>query len=237
MNAEAGSYMVFDDLKKSLKDFTSVEFPGREKEERVLGMIRVYINEVIGIVEKLPPLIRAFCAGDAVKMEKEFQHLLELEREADKARKGILMELSRGGGYPVNMEDLLQLVKCLADTGTIAAGIGCRAVMKTYSLPPEMKRHLEELLANDLEIMLKLRETLLAMRPSMKRAIELSAEVEILEEKSDAIYRELYSDLMNMDIDYKSFYQLRDVIMGLENLADSARECSEIARLIAVKYL
>lgn len=222
--------MVFERLRKR-------EIQVRDKEEHVLGMIRVYINEIIGVVEKLTPLINAFCAEDATIMQKEFQHLLKLEKEADGTRKGILLELSRGGNYPVNKEDLLQLIKSLAALGTIAAGIGCRVVMRSYSLPPQMREHLLEMLANDLELIYKLRETLMAMRPSMRRAIEFSTEVEMLERKSDGIYRVLYSDLMNMDIDFKSFYQLRDIIIGLENLADSAKECAEIVRLIAVKYV
>lgn len=232
--------MVLDKLKKGLKDIASMEVmesSSREKEERVLGMIRVYVNEVIGVVEKLPLLIDAFCSEDAVTMQKEFHHLLELEKEADKTRKGILLELSRGGAYPVSKEDLLQLIKSLANLGTIAAGIGCRMVMKTYLLPPQMKQHLMDMLANDLEIVLRLRETLMAMRPSMRRAIELSSEVEMLERKADAIYRELYCDLLNMESDFKSFYQLRDIIMGLENLADGAKECAQIVRLIAIKYI
>ncbi|MEM2933954.1 MAG: DUF47 family protein [Halobacteria archaeon] len=222
--------MVFERLRKR-------EIQVRDKEEHVLGMVRVYINEIIGVVEKLTPLINAFCAENATTTQREFQHLLKLEKEADGTRKGILLELSRGGNYPVNKEDLLQLIKSLAALGTIAAGIGCRVVMRSYSLPTQMREHLLEMLANDLELIYKLRETLMAMRPSMRRAIEFSTEVEMLERKSDGIYRVLYSDLMNIDIDFKSFSQLRDIIIGLENLADSAKECAEIVRLIAVKYV
>ncbi len=223
---------MFEKLRKVWR-----EVPSRDKEEHVLGMIRVYINEIIEVVEKLTPLINAFCAENAATMQREFQHLLKLEKEADGTREGILQELSRGGNYPVNKEDLLQLIKSLSALGTIAAGIGCRVVMKNYYLPTRMREHLLEMLANDLELIFKLRETLMAMRPSMRKAIELSTEVEMLERKSDAIYRVLYSDLMNMDIDFKSFYQILDIIVGLENLADSAKECAEIVRLIAVKYV
>jgi predicted phosphate transport protein (TIGR00153 family) len=221
---------MFEKLRKK-------EVSSMDKEERVLAMIRVYINEIIEVVEKLTPLINAFCVEDAVAAQREFQHLLKLEKEADGTRKGILLELSRGGNYPVSKEDLLQLIKSLAALGTIAAGIGCRIMMRTYSLPTQMKEHLLKMLANDLELILKLREALMAMRPSMRKAIELSHAVEEIEEKADEIYRVLYSDLFTMDIDFKSFYQLRDIITGLENLADSAKECAEIVRLIAVKYV
>jgi predicted phosphate transport protein (TIGR00153 family) len=221
---------MFEKLRKK-------EVSSMDKEERVLAMIRVYINEIIEVVEKLTPLINAFCVEDAVAAQREFQYLLKLEKEADGTRKGILLELSRGGNYPVSKEDLLQLIKSLAALGTIAAGIGCRIMMRTYSLPTQMKEHLLKMLANDLELILKLREALMAMRPSMRKAIELSHAVEEIEEKADEIYRVLYSDLFTMDIDFKSFYQLRDIITGLENLADSAKECAEIVRLIAVKYV
>lgn len=232
--------MVFKEIKKTLKESSLVDpvaALGRAKEETVLEMIRIYIDKVVTVVDSLPQVVTSYVEEKFDLTEKEVQEMIALEKEADEMKRLILNELSRGGIYPVNREDLLNLVRSLDDIANMAVGAAYRILLRKFKLNEEMKQNLLELAREDVVIVKKLRESLLAMRPSMRKAIELSHVVEEIEERADAIYRKLYKNLFDMETDFKTFYQLREIIVRLEEIADKAEETAEIVRLIAIKYI
>ncbi|MEM2933952.1 MAG: DUF47 family protein [Halobacteria archaeon] len=232
--------MVFKEIKKTLKESSLVDpvaALGRAKEETVLEMIRIYIDKVVTVVDNLPHVVTSYVEEKFDLTEKEVQEMIALEKEADEMKRLILNELSRGGIYPVNREDLLNLVRSLDDIANMAVGAAYRILLRKFKLNEEMKQNLLELAREDVVIVKKLRESLLAMRPSMRKAIELSHAVEEIEERADAIYRKLYKNLFDMETDFKTFYQLREIIVRLEEIADKAEETAEIVRLIAIKYI
>jgi predicted phosphate transport protein (TIGR00153 family) len=232
--------MVFKEIKKTLKE-SSLTDPvgalGKAKEETVLEMIRIYIDKVVTVVNNLPEVVNSYVEEKFDQTEKEVQEMIALEKEADEMKRLILNELSRGGIYPVNREDLLSLVRSLDEIANMAVGAAYRILLRKFKLSEEMKQNLLELAREDVVIVKKLRESLLAMRPSMRKAIELSHAVEEIEEKADAIYRVLYKNLFEMETDFKTFNQLREIIVRLEEIADKAEETAEIVRLIAIKYI
>jgi len=227
-------------MKKMLKESRpteSVVALGRAKEETVLEMLGLYIDKVVIVVDKLPQLVTSYVEERFEATENAVQEMLALEKEADELKLLISGELSRGGIYPVNREDLINLVRSLDDIAHKATGVACTIITHRFKLNKAMKQNLLELAREDVIIVKKLRESILAIRTHIRKAIEISHEVEEIEEKADAIYRKLYKNLFDMRTDFKTFNQLREIIVRLEEIADKAEETAEIVSLIAIKYI
>jgi uncharacterized protein Yka (UPF0111/DUF47 family) len=58
-----------------------------------------------------------------------------------------------------------------------------------------------------------------------------------MESRADDIYNELYRDMFDWDIDYKTFHQFKAIIERLESIADPCSQNAEVIRQMALEYL
>ena len=210
---------------------------GMPSEQRTLDSILDMTDLVVAITERLVDVVKFYTADACEAMARAAGDLDAMESKADGMKRDILAGLSTGGFFPISRADLFRLVVGLDRIANFATGAADRVGMRRFDLPPEVKRLLEEMSEADLRAVHKLREAVLMMRPNMRRAEELSEEVDRIESEVDDLYVKIYTILFDMDTDFKTFHQLKAIIERLEEVADRAADCAETIRLIAVRHL
>lgn len=210
---------------------------GMASEHRTLDEVMEMVDLVVAITERLHDVVKFYCADAYEAMEDAAGDLDAMESRCDEMRRSILGNLYSAGFFPISRVDLLRLVNGLDHIANHATGAGDRIAMRRFDLPPELNTLLEEMSATDLKAVRMLRDVILKMQPSMKDAMDMSEEVDRIEGEVDDYYVKIYAILFEMDIDFKTFHQLKAIIERLEEVADQAALCAEIIRLIAIRHL
>jgi uncharacterized protein Yka (UPF0111/DUF47 family) len=123
---------------------------------------------------------------------------------------------------------------CIAN---LATGAVDRISMRRFSLPSRMNELLVLMAQVDVEAVQVLRDAVVAMGVDLREAIKLARQVDKIESRGDDVFAELYKGMFDMDIDFKTFHQLKSIIERLENVADSCCENAELLRHMALEYL
>lgn len=210
---------------------------GMASEHRTLDQVLEMVDLVVAITERLLDVVKYYCADAYDAMEDAAGDLDAMESKCDDMRRDILAGLYSSGFFPISRVDLLRLVNGLDHIANYATGAGDRIAMRRFDLPPELNKLLEEMAEVDLKAVRKLRDVILKMQPTMRQAMEESEEVDRIEGEVDGYYVKIYAILFDMDIDFKTFHQLKAIIERLEELADQAAYCAETIRLIAIRHL
>jgi len=211
--------------------------PGRQSEEQVLEEITAFADQVVVIMEKLQDVVERFAADHYEALAESAAELDRLESAADDAKEALLDRLATGTMFPMGRADLAGLVSSIDAIANLAAGAADRISMRRFSLPPFMNDLLVSLGRTDVEAVRVLRDAVAAMGTDLREAIELARRVDKIESRADDIFVELYKGMFDIDIDFKTFHQLKAITERLENIADRCCENAELLRHMALEYL
>jgi uncharacterized protein len=230
-----------DKIRRTLGGETTLEgvidAMGKEREEQVLTRLASFVDQVVIIVEKLQDVVGQFAARRYDELAQAAKELDQLESAADDTKEGILDQVSLGGVFPMHRADLARLVGSMDNIANLATGAADRISMRRLDLPDEANELLVRMAAVDLECVNALRAAVVAMNNDLREAIKLAGAVDKIESRADDIFAEIYKLMFEMDIDYKTFHQLKAIIERLESIADRCSQNAELLRHMALEYL
>jgi predicted phosphate transport protein (TIGR00153 family) len=214
-----------------------IEAMGKVREEQVFERLAEFTDRVVVIVEKLQDVVERFAAEHYEALAESAKELDALESLADDAKEAILDQVTLGGVFPIHRSDLASLVGSMDNIANLATGAADRISMRKITLPREMNEQLVAMAKVDLEAVRALREAVIAMGTDLQKAIKLAGIVDKIESRADDIFASMYRFMFDMDIDFKTFHQLKAIIDRLENIADRCCENAELLRHMALEYL
>jgi uncharacterized protein len=205
--------------------------------ERVLQKVDEFTQLVVVIVGRLEHVIQHFVNDEYAELGEAAREMDALESQADDLKAGILDGLSMGGVSLMGRADLAKLVTSMDAIANYAAGTTDRIAMRPLSLPAEFNGWLVEMVQADIDAVTTLREAVLAMGKDFREAIVVAGKVDKLESRVDEIFARMNRFMFDMDIDFKTFHQLKSIIERLESIGDKCWENAELIRHMALEYL
>jgi predicted phosphate transport protein (TIGR00153 family) len=215
----------------------AIDAMGKEREEQVLERLARFTDQVVVMVEKLQDVVARFAAEQYDELAQSAKQMDELESAADDTKEAILDQVSLGGVFPIHRADLARLVGSMDNIANLAAGAADRISMRKLSLPPEPRQLLVEMAKVDLEAVMVLRDAVVAMSTDLREAIKLAGAVDKIESRADDVFAQIYRLMFDMDIDFKTFHQLKAIIERLEHIADRCSQNAELLRHMALEYI
>jgi predicted phosphate transport protein (TIGR00153 family) len=215
----------------------AIDAMGKEREEQVLERLVAFSDQVVVLVEKLQVVVERFAAEDYEELAQSAKEMDQLESVADDTKEAILDRVSLGGVFPIHRADLARLVGSMDKIANLAAGAADRISMRRLSLPFEARQLLRDMAKVDLEAVRALRDAVAAMGADLREAIKLAGVVDKIESRADSTFAEIYRLMFDMDIDFKTFHQLKAIIERLEHIADRCSQNAELLRHMALEYL
>ncbi len=215
----------------------AIDAMGKEREEQVLERLADFSDQVVVMVEKLQDVVERFATGRYDELAESAQELDGLESRADRTKESILDQVSLGGVFPMHRSDLARLTSSMDSIANLATGAADRLSMRRFSLSAEMNARLIELARIDLEAVRVLRDAVVAMGRNLQEAIKLAGQVDKMESRADDVYAAIYHEMFDLDIDFKTFHQLKAIIDRLENIADRCSHIAELLRHMALEYI
>jgi len=210
----------------------------RKKEKEILSDCKLHADTVVATVAAMKKVIYSFCEGDLESTKRNFEVVFKQERDADNLKREILDKLSTGPFLPITREEVIRVVLTTDDVAANAKSAARKiSASSSKDLPDEIKNGLTSLADMDVKIAEKMRDAFVKLLEDPKVAIEVTHEVERMEEEIDDYRVALIENILKYGDKVKSitaWLMLKEAVENMENVADRSEDVADVIRSIAI---
>jgi predicted phosphate transport protein (TIGR00153 family) len=164
------------------------------------------------------------------------ERMTSAEEVIENLRRKITREVAEIGSLMVSREDVLRTAYIVDDIAGFITGIAFRlSNIRISSLKKgNFDDDLRDLIGMVVDAIFKLNEMARALSINPASVIELAQEVQKLERQIDARYRAIIIKVLNEMAVTKDILLLKDVVEGVEGMADKCQEASDSITILAL---
>jgi len=206
---------------------------------KILNLICRHLDLVTGTVEELVRMLSAALKEDREEVEKCYVRIKDMEREADRLRRDLARELTKGVLPPEERDDLMHLIRradWVADWAMEAGRL--LRIVPVDKTSERFKKIIKEMCEEDLKCAMALKRCIGRLTENVKESLSLAYEVERIEEKIDDLYAELRAEYAHLEADTMNagaLVLLNMFMDAVEMIADWCENTSDYVRVIAVR--
>jgi len=204
----------------------------------VLNICEDHIRRVLESVRELARMVDAFSNhADFDTMETHLFQIKKIKDEATESKRQLLNELAETGMLLMNREDFMRLSVQINEIPDYCEGAAYRLnymVKNKINIGTDLHEALMNLSKNVLKTVTNLRKTILSLKYSRSKAIEMSKSVEIAEYAVDEIFRETEMKILDAGYNLGTTLILKDLAQFLEDIADKAEDAIDSTRVLAL---
>ncbi|RLI32817.1 hypothetical protein DRO51_00905 [Candidatus Bathyarchaeota archaeon] len=229
-------------MASSFKSTSSMVWLGRKKEKKILELCKSHLGNVVETVIAMHKAFQLFSSLNREGAKKMFDEAFKHERKADEIKRNILGELSKGLFHPINRDEIIRLIMTVDDIAAYAKASSRKLeFIDPSTLTESLRETLRVFADNLLKISEEVKIAFKALTENPKQAIEASQRVESLEERIDDfrvefVIPEFLSWCKNSN-DVGVALILKEILDGMENLADRCEDVADVIRSIALSYI
>jgi multicomponent Na+:H+ antiporter subunit G len=233
---------VFKERKKKL---TTARRRGRmwlgpRKERELFKLVHDQITKTLSGVKMIADAARDFVRGGIETMEDEIKKIVAIERETSKMSDIALRMIPRSTLSSEDCGDLMTLIFRMTHVSRSSEALAYRmglAEPYIFLFPQSAKSGIVKLTGKTIETVEVLGQAVEELNRDMIKAEKLSIKVSDLEDEVDVIRRDLIKTLLKESKSLDStFFVINEIIMRLEDIADSSEEVANYIRVICVKH-
>ena len=174
--------------------------------------------------------------GDDKDVQVCLERMTNAEQVIENLRRKITREVAEIGSLMVSRDDVLRTAYIVDDIAGFITGIAFRlSNIRTSSLKKgNFDDDLRDLIGMAVDAIFKLNEMARALSINPASVIELAQEVQKLERQIDAKYRAIIIKVLNEMAVTKDILLLKDVVEGVEGMADKCQEASDSITILAL---
>lgn len=210
---------------------------GDRRNLTVINMVQDHLNITKNAVEELYNMVCDACEGEADK-DALYNRVADLEKRADQIRREMVDELTKREIYPTEREDLMELVRAVDWIADWARESGRILLLLPFETFPEgMKTSISNMCKTNVRCVTVLTNSIETLSNDAAQAIELSNQVEMLEEEIDEQYSACRKHLVDLNYpEYKVgiLILLNEFLDSVEMIADWCENTADIVRAVAV---
>lgn len=209
----------------------------KRRETKALANIQRHLAITTGIVEDLDKSIRAAIKQDEGEMTVFVGRVIASENEADRLRRSIMDEISKGELPPTDREDLMALVKrvdMIADWSRESTRILVALPME--QLPKSIINEYVAIVEKVKECAFSLQKCVNKIITKPGEALEAADDVERLEEKVDDEHEKARMLIGRENLSKAGVAILSsELFEAIEMIADSCEDAADEVRIIMVR--
>ena len=214
---------------------------GPKKERGLFKLVHDQITKTLSGVKMIADAARDFVKGDIETMEDEIKKIVAIERETSKMSDIALRMIPRSTLSSEDCGDLMTLIFRMTHVSRSSEALAYRmglAEPYIFLFPQSAKSGIVKLTEKTIETVEVLGQAVEELNRDMIEAEKLSIKVSDLEDEVDVIRRDLIKTLLKESKSLDStFFVINEIIMRLEDIADSSEEVANYVRIICVKHL
>ena len=207
-----------------------------QAKRKAIAVLQDEINRILNAGRVLSTLPRMLVNKDTAGVKDALDQISSIEEEVENLRRKITRDVSDVGGLIINRENLLNTSYTMDEIAGYITGISFKLsnlkikTLKTKNLDKE----LTELIELVVDEIYKLSEIIRSLNTDSAKSIELAQETQKIERNIDIKYRKMTIIALNEITTTKELLLIKDVIEGIEEMADKCQEVSDSFILLAL---
>ncbi len=207
-----------------------------QAKRKAIAVLQDEINRILHAAKELATLPELMMKKDKAGIKGVLEQISTVEEEVENLRRKITREVADVGGLIMNRENILNTAYTMDEIAGYITGISFKlsnvkpATLKTANLDKEITK-LIELVVDEIY---KLNEIIRSLNSNTANAIELAQETQKIEREIDVKYRQATIKLLSEISNTKELLLMKDVIEGIEEMADKCQRVSDSFILLAL---
>ena len=207
-----------------------------QAKRKAIAVLQDEINRILNAGRALSTLPGMIVKKDKTGIKDTLEQISTIEEEVENLRRKITRDVADVGGLIMNRENLLNTAYTMDEIAGYITGIYFKlSNVKVSTLKTEKLEHeLTELIELVVDEIYKLNQIIRTLSTDSAKSIELAQETQKIEREIDTKYRLLSIKAMNKISDTKELLLVKDIIEGIEEMADKCQEVSDSFILLAL---
>jgi len=207
-----------------------------QAKRKAIAVLQDEINRILNASRVLSTLPKMLVKKDKAGIKSAHEQISSIEEEVENLRRKITRDVADVGGLIMNRENLLNTAYTMDEIAGYITGIYFKlSNVKVSTLKSEKFEHeLTELINLVVDEIYKLNQIIRTLSTDTAKSIELAQETQKIEREIDTKYRILSIKAMNKISDTKELLLVKDIIEGIEEMADKCQEVSDSFILLAL---
>jgi len=207
-----------------------------QAKRKAIAVLQDEINRILNAGRVLSALPRMLVNKDTAGVKDALDQISSIEEEVENLRRKITRDVADVGGLIINRENLLNTSYTMDEIAGYITGISFKlSNLKIKTLKTKnLEKELTELIELVVDEIYKLNEIIRSLNTDSAKSIELAQETQKIERNIDIKYRKMTIVALNEITATKELLLIKDVIEGIEEMADKCQEVSDSFILLAL---
>ena len=207
-----------------------------QAKRKAVAVLQDEINRILNAARNLATLPELMIKKDKAGIKNMLEQISSIEDEVENLRRKITREVADVGGLIMNRENLLNTAYTMDEIAGYITGIAFKlSSVKSSTLKnSKIDKDLTKLIELVVDEIYKLNEIIRSLNTNPTNAIDIAQETQSIEREIDVKYRETTLKLLNEVTNTKDLLLLKDVIEGIEEMADKCQNVSDSFIMLAL---
>ena len=207
-----------------------------QAKRKALAILQDEINRILNAGRVLSTLPNMLVNKDKTGIKGALEQISSIEEEVENLRRKITRDVADVGGLILNRENILNTAYTMDEISGYITGISFK--LSNIKVSTIKTSHLEKDLTDLIELVVdeiyKLNEVIRSLNVDSSKSIELAQETQKIERDIDTKYRIMSITALNEITETKELLLMKDIIEGIEEMADKCQEVSDSFILLAL---
>ena len=207
-----------------------------QAKRKAIAVLQDEINRILNAERGLSALPNMMVKKDKSGVKNTLEQISSIEEEVENLRRKITRDVSDVGGLIINRDNLLNTAYTMDEIAGYITGIAFKLsnIKGTTLKNADLNKQLTELIELVVDEIYKLNEIIRSLNTNSNKSIELAQETQKIEREIDIKYRKMTITVLNDITNTKELLLMKDVIEGIEEMADKCQEVSDSFILLAL---
>ncbi len=207
-----------------------------QAKRKAIAVLQDEINRILNAARELATLPELMVKKDKPKIKNALDQISTIEEDVENLRRKITREVADVGGLIMNRENILNTAYTMDEIAGYITGIAFKlsnvkpSILKSSKIDKDLTI-LMELVVDEIY---KLNEVIRNLTNNEANAIDIAQETQAIEREIDIKYRQTTIKLLNEVSNTKELLLLKDVIEGIEEMADRCQNVSDSFIMLAL---
>jgi len=222
-----------------MQNYTKRMYSGElevQAKRKAIAVLQDEINRILNAARELATLPALVMKKDKVGIKAVNEQISSIEEEVENLRRKITREVADVGGLIMNRENLLNTAYTMDEIAGYITGIAFKLsqIKPTTLKNAKMDADISALIDLVVDEVYKLNEIVRGLNTNTANAIELAQETQKIEREIDIKYRTTVVKALDEISNTKELMLVKDVIQGIEEMADKCQQVSDSFILLAL---
>ena len=207
-----------------------------QAKRKAIAVLQDEINRILNAARGLSVLPNMMVKKDKSGVKNTLEQISSIEEEVENLRRKITRDVADVGGLILNRDNILNTAYTMDEIGGYITGISFKlANIKVSTIKTShLDKDLTELIELVVDQIYKLNEIIRSLNVDSGKSIELAQETQKIEREIDTKYRIMSITALNEITETKELLLMKDIIEGIEEMADKCQEVSDSFILLAL---